>query len=360
MREIDYFDLLEKLVDKPGLNRRPLAGDWELTYRCNLSCRHCYIYQDNDKEELSYAEVTSIIDQLYQEGCLHLIFTGGEPFLRQDFLDIYAYAKNRGFLVTILTNGTLLDKDALDYLKRNPPFMIEITLHSLDQETFENITHTPDSFEKCMQAIKMIRERRLPLTLKTLGMSLNKNHILQVKDFVQGLEGVKFKFDAFILPKRNGSHEPCQLRLLPEEIVELVFLDEEMSQQLLNCKNVKETFERNKSFFSCSAGLTSFHINPYGQLQLCLEMREPFFDLRKGSFQKGFYEFLYQVRLQDYQPESPCKDCCAYYICGHCPARGLAENGKMDEPVEYLCQLAKKISFFLDKKDSELTVVKAD
>src|SRR5206468_11496851 len=69
----------------------------ELTYGCNLHCVHCYTdcYNRPDliKREMRYAEVTSILDQLAAEGCLWVCFTGGEIFMRKDFLDIYGYAK---------------------------------------------------------------------------------------------------------------------------------------------------------------------------------------------------------------------------------------------------------------------------
>src|SRR6058998_2074459 len=93
----------------------------ELTYGCNLHCVHCYTdcYNRPDliKRELSYAEVTRILDQLAAEGCLWVCFTGGEIFMRKDFLDIYAYAKQKGFLITLFTNGTLFTEALADYLR---------------------------------------------------------------------------------------------------------------------------------------------------------------------------------------------------------------------------------------------------
>src|SRR5437899_3341517 len=90
----------------------PLSGQWELTCRCNLRCVMCYTdcfnTPDMLRQELSFREIIRIMDEIREAGCLELTFTGGEPLARRDFLDIYAHAKQEGFLVTVFTNGTLV------------------------------------------------------------------------------------------------------------------------------------------------------------------------------------------------------------------------------------------------------------
>ena len=81
-----------------------MVGQFELTHRCNLRCQHCYIVRNNKKAELTYKEICRVIDEVRKEGCLWLCLTGGEPLLREDFLDIYSYAYKKGFIITIFTN----------------------------------------------------------------------------------------------------------------------------------------------------------------------------------------------------------------------------------------------------------------
>src|SRR5207249_3463494 len=80
--------------------------------RCNLRCIMCYTDCFNSPEmiqqELSFPEIVRIMDEIHEAGCLDLTLTGGEPLARRDFLDIYTYAKQKGFLVTVFTNGTLV------------------------------------------------------------------------------------------------------------------------------------------------------------------------------------------------------------------------------------------------------------
>ncbi|MDA2925089.1 radical SAM protein, partial [Acidobacteria bacterium AH-259-L09] len=212
----------ERLFQRFGGKPFPLTGQWELTCRCNLKCVMCYTDPFNTPErirqELSYQEILLILDEIHQEGCLELTFTGGEPFARRDFLDIYTYAKRKGFLLSIFTNGTLITPKIADHLKAYPPSMIEISLHGLTRESFDQITLRSGSWGRCLEGIRLILERDLPLTLKTVGMSINRDEILKIKEFVGGLEKVQYKFGSGIRPRLDGSKDVYQYQLSRDEI----------------------------------------------------------------------------------------------------------------------------------------------
>ena len=130
--------------------RVPLNGTIEVTRRCPLTCLHCYNNLPmNDREaggqELDYAGHCRLLDELADAGCLWLLYTGGEIFARRDFLDIYTYAKKKGFLITLFTNGTLVTERIADHLAEWRPFAIEITLYGLTKETYERLTGIPGS-----------------------------------------------------------------------------------------------------------------------------------------------------------------------------------------------------------------------
>ena len=117
--------------------RVPMEVSIEVTRRCPLECRHCYNNLPmSDKvarqSELSLEEYRRLLDELAAEGCLWILFTGGEIFARADFLDIYAYAKSKGFLITLFTNGTMVTERVADFLVEYPPFAVEITLYGAD------------------------------------------------------------------------------------------------------------------------------------------------------------------------------------------------------------------------------------
>src|SRR3989441_10058244 len=221
---IEYRDFSQQVHNQAAEKSKVVNAQIELTYGCNLHCVHCYTdcYNRPDllKQEMSYTEVTGILDQLYNEGCLWVCFTGGEIFVRKDFLDIYAYAKQKGFLITLFTNGTLFTEAIADYLKEHPPFSIEISCHAATEETFDQITQVKGSFQRFIKGIRLLVERGLPIKIKTKAMQLNKHELGQIKAFVEGL-GTQFRLSTVIYPRLNGDLTPATYRLSPDEIVAL-------------------------------------------------------------------------------------------------------------------------------------------
>ena len=184
-------ELFRRISDQLTGGRFPLGGQWELTCRCNLECVMCYTDPFNTPEriqqELSYPEIARILEELREAGCVELCFTGGEPLARRDFLDIYKDAKQKGVLLTVFTNGTLITPEMADYWVQYPPKMIEISLHGLSPQSFDAITQGPGSHQRCVRGIELILERDLPLTLKTTGMTVNHDEIMEIKDYVDRL-----------------------------------------------------------------------------------------------------------------------------------------------------------------------------
>jgi radical SAM protein with 4Fe4S-binding SPASM domain len=335
-----YQDFRESLQDKTEVAGIPLHGQFELTFRCNLNCLHCYIAEDAEKRELSYSEIVRILDEIQEAGCLWLTVTGGEPLLRDDFLDIYAYIKKKGFLVNIFTNGALITPEIADYLEEYAPHMIEVTLHGITEEVYEGITRVKGSFRKCMEGIQIVLKRNLPLTLKTVGMTLNRNQISKIKEYVEGLGKVEYRFDSIIVPKLNGSKEPCKLRLSAEEIIAIEYSDKDMKQEWKACLERGCDWWEPEMLFRCKEGL--FNINPYGELQFCYSMRDANYDLRQGTFKKGFSYLVAKNNSARFKTNSACKDCKIWSLCATCPGRAWLETGNPEEPVDFFCQLAKK------------------
>lgn len=336
----DYIERLERKLLPRGC---PVDGQIDLTYRCNLKCRHCFIVQEEDKEELKFEEVVSIINEIYGTGCLWLCFSGGEVFLREDFLDIYAYARRKGFLVSIFTNGTLIDERTADYLAENPPYSVEITLNGITEGVYEAVTNVLGSFREAMRAIRLLKERKLPLVLKCNGMSINRDEILRIKGSSEELLGKgRFRCDLVLYPGLDGSKNPCGLRLTVDEILKIQSSDKDMlslcEDQVLRGKENS----RLKDGYLFQCGLSSFQIDPYGRMRLCPFIKEPSADLRKEEFLKGFNRLCVYFQGLRRKAETKCRECKIKYLCRQCPGRALAENGDMESPVDFYCALARK------------------
>jgi radical SAM protein with 4Fe4S-binding SPASM domain len=348
MEEQKYGDWSLEVHQRLANKRVPMGGSLEVTQRCNNKCVHCYNnLAAGDKtaleNELSLDEHCRIIDEIDGFGCLWLLLTGGEIFLRKDFLDIYTHAKQKGLLITLFTNGTLITPNIADYLAELPPFSIEITLYGNTQKTYESITGVPGSYDRCLNGIRLLMERSLPLKLKTMAIAQNKHEIFDMKRFVEKELELDFKFDAMVNPRRDCSQSPLEVRLTPQEIVALDLEDPDrvaewkefatrLNRPVVNPDKVDKLYQ-------CGGGYQSFAIDPFGRLSVCV-LSGNTYDLRQGSFRQGWEEYLYSLRQLKITRKTKCSDCQIQIMCGMCPANSELECRDAEAPVDFLCEVA--------------------
>jgi MoaA/NifB/PqqE/SkfB family radical SAM enzyme len=290
---------LSKIPPLP--DRFPLSCQWEITCRCNLHCVMCYTDCRNRPEfvrqELATAEILRIMDEMANAGTLELCLTGGEPLSRPDFFTIYEHAVRHGFLVTVFTNGTLITEAEADQLAAWPPHGIEISLHGSTVETFERITQNHGSYQRCLRAIRLLLDRRLPVALKATALSLNQHDILSIKQYAASLGGVRFKLGEELRPELDGGSRPFHYALSERELSELNRQDPVLWEEA--CRRTRAELP------PCRSGMQRFHIDAYGGMQLCSGNRRQSYDLRNGSFREGFFEALPTFPCEHKQPEAP-------------------------------------------------------
>src|SRR5438045_4175600 len=226
LNAVSYGEFSMALHEHFGDKRSPVEVSIEVSRRCPLDCQHCYNNLPMGDlaarhRELTKDEYEKILDELADMGVIWLLFTGGEIFARKDFLEIYTYAKQKGFLITLFTNGILINEKIADYLREFPPFAIEITLYGRTKETYEALTQIPGSYDRCLRGIRLLMDRGLPLKLKTVGTKTNCHEVIAMKEFTEHELGLEFKFDSLLNPRIDCSQAPLAVRLSPEEVVEL-------------------------------------------------------------------------------------------------------------------------------------------
>ena len=349
IKETSYTEFSGKVHGKVSPNSRsPIAGTIEVTRRCNLSCVHCYNnLPAGDPEararELSLGEYRRILDELAEAGTLWILLTGGEVFARADFMEIYRYAKQKGFLLTLFTNGTAITEARADVLAEWRPFAIEITLYGQTEETYERLTGVAGSFDRVRRAIDVLLERGLSLSLKSVVIKENQHELQAMKDFADDL-GVEFKFDAMINPRLDGSLAPLATRLDPTDVVRLDVHDsnrlEAWDQFCDHFHGPAQPPGREDRLYNCGGAVNSFSISPYGELGLCGFSTGAAFDLRQGSFEEGWKSFLGRVVERRTKTVTKCTTCHLKSLCGMCPAMGELENGDPEKPVDFLCHVA--------------------
>lgn len=379
MKQGDYNKLQNRLVSKAGRKIFPIKAMFELTYRCNLKCRHCYVVlpseardghrsklemgtnKDSGQRELSTKEVFVILDELAAAGCLNLGFTGGEPLIRKDIFDILRYAKCKGFNIILLTNGTLITKDNADRLKELGLNKIDISFHSIDEEMFDWFTGFSGTYTRVLNAVKLLRERGIEVYFKTTAMTINKHEILAIRHLAVERFGAHFRWGTTLTPACDGSKENLKFRLSAQEInkvkkqlqrdseIEFEKLDtlERESRKLKKRKRQERNINHNQ-LFRCGAGRTELTINPFGEMKLCTDLPFPKYNILEGSFSQGW------KILSDYVKNTPpsssyqCRDCELVQYCNFCPGRNWLEGGDMSACPAYYKEMAS-----LEKREAE-------
>ena len=341
-REIDSREFLRDLSRKAKHERIPLAGALALTHRCNLVCAHCYLPVrerggSDATRELSAERVCSLIDEIAGAGCLFLLITGGEPLLRTDFPRIYRYAKSRGLLVTIFTNGTLIDREIAALFGEFPPRSIEISLYGATTATCGKVTGVEGSYENCMRGVRLLLDRGIPVKLKSIIMTHNRRELGAMEETAQQL-GVPFRTDSALFPRLDGDRSPLALRIPPAEAV---------AGEVANGERMKKWaayYERRKGIpstdrlYTCGAGLTHFYIDPYGTLQPCSMAIHFRYRLSQGDFLAAWRDLMPRFRERKAGPGYACNSCDKRVLCGLCPAFFRMESGSETRRSEYLCR----------------------
>jgi radical SAM protein with 4Fe4S-binding SPASM domain len=343
--ELKLEDWSDQLLKPLHGKRYPLGGMFELTERCNLNCVHCYINQPANNRsaktrELATNQIKRLLDQVVNSGCLFLVLTGGEVFLRPDFPEIYSYARQRGMIVTLFTNGTLITPRIADLLAEMHPHVVEITLYGASKQTYERVTQVPGSYGRFRRGVELLLERDIRLSLKSVLLTVNRHELQEMKTFAEQL-GVQFRYDGLLWPRLDGDPTPFEYRLSTQELIDLDRDDPERQHQWEKQSRLFEgQLVRNENVYSCGAGLRSFHIDSNGRMSICAMARCPSFDLLQMSFQQG-WELLGKLRQKKRQLDTPCRTCTAGALCNQCPGWSQVVHGDDETPVEYVCELGK-------------------
>ncbi len=334
-------EYLEQFITMARQRRIPLSGSLEITSRCNLKCAHCYLGphgEEADRTEMSTGRILGLIDEITNSGCLHFLITGGEPLLHDDFPRIYRYAKERGLLVTVFSNGTLVTDRVVGLFRELPPYEVEITLYGATAPTYERITGVRGSYEKCMRGIRLLVDNKIRLGLKTILMTLNRHELSEMENIAKGF-GSRFRFDAAICPGFGGDQTPLDLRVSPEEVVDREFADDERARQWRQFYYVSKEHVLIDELYGCGAGITGFHIDSTGSLRPCLMVHDIGYDLSEIGFFEAWKDLIARLKEKKAGPDFPCRGCAKINLCGYCPAFFRLENGAEDVHSEYICRL---------------------
>ena len=337
--------------------------DIELTERCNNACIHCCINRPAGDErsrarELDTSAWKDILCQAAEMGVMTVRFTGGEPLLRDDFPELYLFARRLGLRVMLFTNARLITPPIAALLAEIPPLeTLEISVYGMSRESYEAVSGVDGSYAGFMNGVQLLLDRKIPFVVKGALLPPNKKEMAAFDAWAATLP----RMDAppahamfFDLRGRRDSAAKNsrirRLRVSPEE--GLAVLTQHPGQYR---KEMSEFFDRLAStpgdrLFTCGIGPGC--VDAYGVFQPCLSLRHPdlVFDLKKGALKEAIASGF--PRLKAMRATSPlylerCARCFLRGFCEQCPAKSWAEHGTLDTPVEYFCRVAHAQARFL-------------
>jgi radical SAM protein with 4Fe4S-binding SPASM domain len=336
----EFTQIKEELLNMATHKKRLVAATIELTSACNFKCKHCYL-SDSKKNFLETSFVKRILDELKNLGCVMLLFTGGEPFLHPNFIDIYIYAKKKGFIITVYTNGSCVNKENIEIFKEYKPYLIEISLYGIDSKSYSNFTQVDDSFIKVINTLNLLNSNNITFRLKTMLIKHTYPYIDEMKSIANKFN-VQFRWDSYIIPTLNGDTDIISKHLLNDETMSYAILNDIDRKKLIISKVClqKETITSNKEkkMYICDAGKTNVFISADAKLSMCVIAREPSFELKTTELKEA-WDKLYEYSNTPMPKNHPCFNCEKINICRYCPAKFKLETGNI-YPVSRYCKIA--------------------
>lgn len=222
--EFKSDQVTQYLYTKASRAKMPLSGTFELSPVCNFACRMCYVrksvkeVKEHSRSILTLEQWLEIAREACDAGMLYILLTGGEPLLWPEFWTLYEKLHQMGLLISINTNGSLIDEKAIERFKRMPPKRINITLYGASDDTYEELCQTKGVFDKVDKAIKGLQEAGIQVKL---NCSLTPHNIKDLEAIVKYSEERKLILSAttYMFPplRRDPNMIGINERFTPQE-----------------------------------------------------------------------------------------------------------------------------------------------
>ena len=326
----------------------PVSGTFELTSNCNFSCPMCYVHGDvKRREEMSAKEWLSLAGQAKSAGTLFLLLTGGEPLLMKDFEEIYTGLSKMGFMISINTNGSLVE-EYLPVFQKYPPSRMNISLYAADAETYKSFCKA-DKFDKVVSAIEMLQRKQISVRLNSVFTAGNYEKAGDIIRFAKE-HHLNLKPTAYTYPRLrvDGKAGVNTARLSPllaaRCAVESDLLRFDTETFVRRGKKVIERTDGTDDAMThirCRAGRCSYWITWDGKMRPCGMMSEPETEPLQVGFEQAWAQLRKAVAGIRLSPE--CSVCERRNSCPVCAAMCLAETGSFSKKPEYICSMFEQI-----------------
>lgn len=318
-------------------NAIPLVGTFELTPRCNFNCKMCYIHLTDEQansigRELTNEEWLNIAREARDSGMLYLTLTGGEIFSRPKFKELYLELSQMGFLITLLTNGSLINESVMEWLSEYPPYQIRITLYGMSNETYYSVCGITNGYDMVMHAIELIKENHIPLSCVGTIIDLNEKDLQSMYEFC-AKNKIPFKHTIAIFKPVLGAVSEAE-----EHRFDLANVPYEVVKQL---KKNPPFYHREHPMHDCGSYRKAFWITWNGKMQICASFCDKYVNIRVGQFIECWKDLISLLEAMK-KPEK-CINCQYDSYCARCPGRLYTECGNSSVPLDKFCERAENL-----------------
>lgn len=366
--------LTDYMFHKAGIRKIPLSGTFELTPMCNFSCRMCYVRKTaadvavSPRQMMTLEQWMRIAQETYDAGTLYLLLTGGEPMIWPEFWKLYEKLIQMGFLVSINTNGSMLDDDAIERLKSLPPRRINITLYGINDNTYGRLCGVQGVFAKVDKAINQLKNAGIQVKL---NCSLTPYNACDLEKMIQYAKNRELILDVatYMFPpvRRDSSMVGENERFTPEESAwyrmkayHLQNGDERYQEFLQNILDGcvmppgldESCMDPVDGKIRCRAGKASYWMTWDGWMMPCGMMNQPKVDTMNRSLIEAWDELV--TVSNEISLSGICGKCQNINLCHSCAAMAQTETGKASGIPTYLCEMVRAMKKIAGKEIKKL------
>lgn len=340
-------DYLEKLRSTAKQKFIPLNATFELTPFCNFNCVMCYIRLTKERAEkqgrmLSADEWLEIARQARDMGTLYVTLTGGEPFLHPEFRKIYSELNKMGFLISIMSNGSMIDEEMIEFFREHGmPFMIKLTLYGASDETYKKVCGSSDGFTRITKAIDLLKDAGVPLKMTSTIVRENAEDLQKIYAFANE-KGIPMQHTVSVTKSSRGS-----VNTIEKSRFALSDFPDELTLEELEKSKIPPL---ETPFAWCASYGSSLWMTWHGHVQMCSFMNIPEV-VYSGNLASDYVD-LY-IKINEIRNPAECGECEWQEFCQRCPGILCSESGHPEKTDAGLCDMAKKLHRLYIKRKGE-------
>ena len=335
----DCFSI-DKIKEYTEDKKVPFSVHWTLTENCNLRCLHCYMAKKPRYVTLNDAEY--IVPFIKEKGFLKITLSGGECMLNPDFTSIYKLLKRAGFLISIITNGTVFSAEIKNLFREYPPYEFYISIYGDDESSFQKATNSKVPYTQFLEGLKFLETVQ---TKKTIQAPITKENIGKLESFKRIAEqyGCEWRFSMFIFNSETGETNPIPERLPAKDIVDYVFTDHQTVKEFRAKKDLlsKPQIPFEDKCISCKNNIT---INVDNSFSFCGMLESINFPFNQYTIEESYQNTLaFRKEAISIYNKSACGTCDLRNMCSGCPAHCKIETGSFFDCNQYYKDMTEYI-----------------